>query len=198
MDYFQEHEVEQHGRINHNDDDDDEEEEEEETRRSLNPDYAWEQIRNSQIFLEPPTKWIPSGTSNTDQDKKIAATEEYIRFVFISDTHANHRHLKHLPSGDVLVHAGDFTKSGETGSIEDLALYFRDHSLREQSDIRHTDKPSSLFREIICIAGNHDITLDRDYYQQNWYRFIARHLTQPLRNEPFGNIRSIYRIMVTT
>jgi len=31
--------------------------------------------------------------------------------VLISDTHSWHRRLGELPSGDVLVHAGDFTES---------------------------------------------------------------------------------------
>merc|ERR1719187_1756519 len=37
--------------------------------------------------------------------------EESCRIVFISDTHSVHKRLGLLPGGDILVHAGDFTRS---------------------------------------------------------------------------------------
>ena len=38
--------------------------------------------------------------------------EGHIRFVCISDTHANDGCFENVPSGDVLIHAGDFTMVG--------------------------------------------------------------------------------------
>lgn len=145
--------------------------EEEENTMSLNPDYAWERIRASQIFLEPPVKRIPALTK-----EHCSAKKDFCRFVFISDTHGNHRHISHLPRGDVLVHAGDFSRSGETGSIQELSTYFRelvDANTREGSDKAHvgTRKNRPTFRKVICVAGNHDLTLDQEYYDREWQRF---------------------------
>ncbi len=125
----------------------------EERKMSLNPDYAWERIKDSQVFLEPPLKMIPPTKAPSTTAK------DFVRFVFISDTHGNHRDITHLPRGDVLVHAGDFTKSGETGTIQDLSEYFSEQV------------KSTNFSKVICVAGNHDLTLDPDYYDQNWERF---------------------------
>lgn len=132
------------------------EEEEERNFMSLHPDYAWEKLKESQVFLEPPVKQIPSPASGKNSCK------DYVRFVFISDTHAKHRDITHLPKGDVLVHGGDFTKSGEIGTIQDLSEYFGE--LADGSD-------TANFQQVICIAGNHDLTLDPEYYDENWQRF---------------------------
>lgn len=40
-----------------------------------------------------------------------------IRVVCISDTHSRHRCLPHLPPGDILIHAGDLTRSGTEPKI---------------------------------------------------------------------------------
>merc|ERR1712216_105377 len=42
-----------------------------------------------------------------------------VRVVCISDTHGRHRDLV-LPKGDVLIHAGDFTKFGKLEDVEDF------------------------------------------------------------------------------
>lgn len=68
-----------------------------------------------------------------------AVTPLGIRCVLISDTHGCHRELV-LPEGDVLVHAGDFTRSG----LRDDAVDFNDW-LGEQP---HKHK--------IVVFGNHE------------------------------------------
>jgi hypothetical protein len=108
---------------------------------SEDPNAVWKQIRGEQVFREP----LQSTT---------AKTADCTRIVCISDTHGKHRDIS-LPGGDILIHGGDFSKSGEVGSIQDLSSYFRD----------------SGFEEVICIAGNHDMTLHPEYYQNNWGRF---------------------------
>jgi Icc-related predicted phosphoesterase len=62
-----------------------------------------------------------------------------MRVVCISDTHGRHEELQ-LPEGDVLVHAGDFTKYGNKGDTKDFSRWLRDLD----------------FRYKIVIAGNHD------------------------------------------
>jgi 3',5'-cyclic AMP phosphodiesterase CpdA len=42
----------------------------------------------------------------------------------MSDTHGARRHVM-LPPGDVLIHAGDFTKLGEAGTVQDLDAFFK-------------------------------------------------------------------------
>mmetsp|Transcript_17402 Transcript_17402/g.30552 ORF Transcript_17402/g.30552 Transcript_17402/m.30552 type:complete len:264 (-) Transcript_17402:651-1442(-) len=42
------------------------------------------------------------------------------RIVFISDTHNDHRSIKNIPAGDVLVHAGDWTCFGRREHAEDF------------------------------------------------------------------------------
>lgn len=62
-----------------------------------------------------------------------------MKFVFISDTHGQHHALR-LPPGDVLVHAGDFSKRGRPEEVADFMDWFG------QQDFPH----------LVCIAGNHD------------------------------------------
>lgn len=144
-------------------------EEEERVAMSLDPDYAWEKIRSSQTFLEPPVKILSSDT----EEKPRSNRKNYCRFVFISDTHGRHRDIAYLPRGDVLVHSGDFTKSGETGTIEDLSAYFGE--LINGTEDRNGNADDSVrrphFSKVICVAGNHDLTLDQEYYDREWQRF---------------------------
>jgi Icc-related predicted phosphoesterase len=66
-----------------------------------------------------------------------------MRIVFISDTHGSHEKVK-LPSGDVLVHSGDFTNLGRKGEIDS----FNDW-LGKQS-----------FEHILVSPGNHDLSFE--------------------------------------
>jgi len=52
--------------------------------------------------------------------------------------------MEPLPKGDVLVHCGDFTKTGFLHEIEHFNTFLK------QQDYKHK----------IVIAGNHDISLD--------------------------------------
>ena len=68
-----------------------------------------------------------------------------MRVVCISDTHDRLGRIE-VPGGDVLIHAGDFTMSGQGKQIK----RFR----REIEALPHKHK--------IVIAGNHDIKFERD------------------------------------
>jgi Icc-related predicted phosphoesterase len=113
--------------------------------------------RICQTFLPVPT--TTTGFSTTRARSRRSAT----RIVCMSDTHGSHESFAHVPSGDVLVHAGDFTQAGELGTVQSLDRYFQNQSSR--------------FAHIICIAGNHDVTFHESYYgppQDKWRRFHRR------------------------
>ena len=80
------------------------------------------------------------------------------RVVLMSDTHGKHRRVP-LPPGDVLIHAGDMTLRGEPGTYTDLANYFTHLQIKDHHP----------FRQIILIAGNHDVTLQPSFYAQQKY-----------------------------
>lgn len=79
----------------------------------------------------------------------------HARFVCISDTHGQHGKIARVPDGDVLIHAGDFSSTGEFEQVQSLERWL--------SCLPHAHK--------IVIAGNHDLTFQRDFYEANWRRF---------------------------
>lgn len=76
-----------------------------------------------------------------------------VKLVCISDTHSKYGYT--IPAGDILIHAGDFTRTGMKAEIEKFL-----ESLK-----------SAPFRLKIVIAGNHDLTLDSKFYESNWRRW---------------------------
>jgi len=97
------------------------------------------------------------------------------RIVCMSDSHGKHRSIS-IPKGDVLIHGGDFTSTGEPKTIKDLSAFFL------QTKISHG------FQEVICIAGNHDLTFHADHYKKVNKRF---HGEQPHdTNEARQNLRN--------
>ncbi|CAF1156670.1 unnamed protein product [Rotaria sordida] len=76
------------------------------------------------------------------------------RIVCISDTHSRYGFT--LPAGDILVHAGDFSMSGEQSEIENFITCL---------------KSLTQYRLKVFIAGNHDITLQPAFYEKNWERW---------------------------
>ena len=72
------------------------------------------------------------------------------RIVCIADTHnASPRDgCFKLPAGDILVHAGDLTKSGTLSELQKTLAWLA----------------AADFEAKIVVAGNHDVTLDRPFY----------------------------------
>jgi Icc-related predicted phosphoesterase len=68
-----------------------------------------------------------------------------MKIVLISDSHGQH-HLLDLPPGDVLVHAGDFSRSGKPAEAKDFLRWL-------------ADQP---FRHKIFVAGNHDFIAEKE------------------------------------
>ena len=83
---------------------------------------------------------------------------ETTRIVCISDTHSRYHFA--LPPGDILVHGGDFSMTGEQSEVEKFLTWL---------------KSLTQFRLKIIIAGNHDLTLDPEFYDENWKRWHFRH-----------------------
>ena len=66
-----------------------------------------------------------------------------MRIVCFSDTHGYHEKVE-IPDGDILIHAGDFSRRGSTSEQEAFDVYL--------GGLPHTHK--------IVIAGNHDWSLE--------------------------------------
>jgi Icc-related predicted phosphoesterase len=116
---------------------------------SNNPDEVWSQIKASQ----------PSRPIVVAED--TARQPDTIRFVAVSDTHGLHRKVT-VPSGDVLLHTGDFTDVGQPEQVADFHKW-----LAEQP---HAFK--------IVIAGNHDLTMDAQYYLEIGAKRFHRSLVE--------------------
>ncbi|KAH7141340.1 Metallo-dependent phosphatase-like protein [Dactylonectria estremocensis] len=82
------------------------------------------------------------------------------RIVCISDTH---NCTVKLPKGDVLIHAGDLTNQGSYSELSKAVKWL------EQAD----------FESKIVIAGNHDITLDKDFFAEHGLYFHNQNLQSP-------------------
>jgi hypothetical protein len=72
----------------------------------------------------------------------------FTRIVCVSDTHGLHRQMC-IPGADVLVHAGDFTNTGEHEQVRDLGAWLGELPMCHK----------------VVIAGNHDVTFDPAYYE---------------------------------
>lgn len=118
-----------------------------------------------------------------------------MRVVCISDTHGLHDALQRIPDGDVLVHAGDFTDTGDRDEVR-LLSYSRPHS-QGSCAFRYGCVADGLpcactvcgyvqvlaFNEFLgklphkyklVVAGNHESTFDRAFYPFNWQQYGHR------------------------
>ncbi|OCK96002.1 Metallo-dependent phosphatase, partial [Cenococcum geophilum 1.58] len=82
------------------------------------------------------------------------------RFVCISDTH---NQTPKLPRGDVLIHAGDLSNQGSISELRKTVAWL------EKAD----------FEVKIVIAGNHDVTLDSQFYEKHGPLFHNQHRQDP-------------------
>ncbi|KAJ5106673.1 hypothetical protein N7456_003348 [Penicillium angulare] len=88
------------------------------------------------------------------------------RFVCVSDTH-DYTPMEagfKLPAGDVLIHAGDLTNKG---SLTELR--------RTMDWISNAD-----FEIKIIVAGNHDVSLDSEFYAKHGQEFHSSYLEDPV------------------
>ncbi len=126
---------------------------------SNNPDRAWDMLQSkykkeavTPLPLDTPVYADKVSYSNFGKSIKYSLVKcdivgTKVRFVCVSDTHNKFGSMTNpLPSGDVLLHAGDFTGMG--GSEEVVKF----------SDFLQTldDK----YRYKVVIAGNHELSFD--------------------------------------
>ncbi|RXW15685.1 hypothetical protein EST38_g10167 [Candolleomyces aberdarensis] len=100
------------------------------------------------VHLEYEPKTLPS----LQQVAAEYGGGSWTRFVCISDTHCK---TFEVPDGDVLLHSGDLTKVGRTVEMKKTMewIYGLPHKVK------------------IVIAGNHDLPLHREWYEENWKRW---------------------------
>merc|ERR1711972_1097869 len=86
----------------------------------------------------------------------------WTRFVCFSDTHGLHDDIpaNNRPAADVLLHAGDFSNTGELEQIESLNSWLDAYPASHK----------------IVIAGNHDITFHESYYLERGAQRFHRKL----------------------
>lgn len=82
-------------------------------------------------------------------EEQVGRSKDAWRIVCISDTHAQWADsLENIPDGDILIHAGDFSNTGLIKEVEG----FR----KRLESLPHRHK--------VFIAGNHDITMHKEFY----------------------------------
>ncbi|ETO11143.1 hypothetical protein RFI_26236 [Reticulomyxa filosa] len=102
-------------------------------------------------------------------------SKDVLSVLCISDTHSQHRHIKFdLPKVDLLIHAGDFTN---VGSLDNIVKYdeWIGELIKEQickkailiAGKTKQKQDTQLENQSIINTkiGNHDITLDKQYYE---------------------------------
>eukprot|EP00928_Gymnodinium_smaydae_P026869 TRINITY_DN20965_c0_g1_i1.p2 TRINITY_DN20965_c0_g1~~TRINITY_DN20965_c0_g1_i1.p2 ORF type:complete len:329 (-),score=49.93 TRINITY_DN20965_c0_g1_i1:1289-2275(-) len=96
--------------------------------------------------------WAPAGACVVPAPWEKPKPDGWTRFVCFSDTHGRHNSIpaSHRPPADVLLHAGDFTNSGELEQIENFAKWLKEYPASEK----------------VVIAGNHDVTFHEEYYRK--------------------------------
>jgi len=86
------------------------------------------------------------------------------RFLIVSDTHnvvpfdaddGDHAYRQPLPDADILLHCGDLTVEGGYNEYLRTIRMLKEHPAQYK----------------IVIAGNHDVTLDKECYKKQWQRF---------------------------
>jgi Icc-related predicted phosphoesterase len=75
--------------------------------------------------------------------------------VAISDLH-NQQWKLNLPCGDILIVAGDMTQTGNYEEFESFTSFL--------------SAQNKKFKMIIAVGGNHDITLDKDFYKREGHK----------------------------
>lgn len=118
--------------------------------------------RGLAVDVSSPTRAVTASAAPSDSSLPLGIVEDgdapkqagHVRFVCISDTHGMHGKVR-VPAGDVLVHCGDFTSTGEQGQVASLEAWL--------SSLPHEHK--------VVIAGNHDVTFHPEHYQANHQRY---------------------------
>jgi len=120
-----------------------------------NPTLAWEaSLKNNLPELQ--TIDVRNDDNDGVHTENQPRPDGHSRWVCISDTHGAHCRMTHsIPEGDVLIHAGDFTRRGSIAEIKEFCEWM--------TSLPHKYK--------IVIAGNHELTLDPTFDgEENYYK----------------------------
>ena len=112
-----------------------------------NQSSIWQNLKKFQQFQ------LPGPLMSTDASNSSCN----LRFVCISDTHGLHEdwNLSDFPKGDVLIHAGDFTDTGDRNEVIEFNAFL-----------------SKLpYKYKIVIAGNHESSFDASFYHRQWKNY---------------------------
>ena len=95
------------------------------------------------------------------------------RFVCVSDTHnATANGSFKLPKGDVLIHAGDLTNQGSFTELQKTLKWIEEADFEAKIVIAGKTTLTSHGRtSLLTPPGNHDITLDKSFYNQHGLYF---------------------------
>jgi len=107
------------------------------------------------------------------------------RFVCISDTHnaAPGGGFK-LPKGDVLIHAGDMTNQGSYSELQKTIKWIEEADFEAKIVIAGMSDPKlrmESWSHRLMFLGNHDITLDSDFYSQHGSYFHNQNPQDPAK-----------------
>jgi 3',5'-cyclic AMP phosphodiesterase CpdA len=93
--------------------------------------------------------------------------EKMLRVVCVSDTHSRHARMAHrIPSGDVLIHAGDLTNVGRGKEVLEVCAWLKEQQAR--------------FKHVVVVCGNHDIGLQEQEYSKLAQRFHGAEREDPV------------------
>ncbi|RMZ95345.1 metallophosphoesterase domain-containing 1 [Brachionus plicatilis] len=107
-------------------------------KNTNNPDQAWNVL--SRKIKKTSCNHLPLD---------LPIYPDKVRFVCISDTHNSIERMKYeIPSGDILLHAGDFTMNGSLKDVEKFS--------------KNLENLQSKFSYIVLIAGNHELSFDKN------------------------------------
>ena len=121
---------------------------------------------------------MPTYPETSSPTFKSSRPTKRTRILVLSDTHtqtpmpaedALHAYREPLPDADVLLHAGDLTKVGKRVEYEVMVDMIKKHSAELK----------------LVIAGNHDITLDEEYY-------ASPHGRQKHQDQDLSQIRELW------
>jgi len=132
------------------------------------PGHAWEVMKHAQEKqakpVSPPELLSDQSTadlqfpyhtcpSNLSHTSSVEGERDFVRFVCISDTHSQHHRIlpSDLPPGDVLLHAGDFTQTGELDEVESFGDWLE----------------GLPYAHKVVIAGNHEVTFHTPHYENH-------------------------------
>lgn len=121
------------------------------------PGAWWEkQGEFSCVPLKSTSTWDP-------RTRRGAKPKECVRLAFISDTHGMHGKIEpeSIPMDtDILVHCGDLTNVGEPDQIASFVDWAAALPCKPEA--------------VVVIAGNHDISLDKNGFDDRKKRFMPR------------------------